>query len=147
MTTARDDPAPYRVLIEDRLAFEVEGLGLDAVLVDIDERLHALGPASPDADLAVWRIGRVEAVAQWRGGRIVGVTRFDASSRRRPRVTIGALMLVILVCAPVLAALRTRQGVTALGEVVMLGLLGAIAGSCLMSIHHIVAFFRDASHD
>ena len=135
---------PYRVLIEDRLAFEVEGPALGAVLAEIDVRLHALGIPGPDADLVVWRGGQVEAVVQWRGGRVAEVTRFEGAGRRRPRVTIGALMLVVLACAPVLAASRSPMGGgLVVASMVMLVMLGAIAGSCLMSIRHIVAFFRD----
>lgn len=145
------DTRTFRVLVEDRLAFEAEGVSLGVVLDEVAGRLRSLPGSAPDADLVVWRGGRVEAVAHCRGGRLVGVTRPEsgegrASRRdRRPTRTIGALMFAVLVAATILAAFRSEVALLAFGSAALGILVVVIAGSLLMSIHHIWAFFRDTA--
>ena len=139
---------PYRVLIEDRLAFVAEHDTLDLVLADLGARLSEITELTRDADLAIWRSDRLEAVVLCRPGRAFDVARLKSlptqpQARRRPRITIGALMLVVFGCGLILAALRTGEGVEWLKSVVMLGLLMAVAASSVVTIYYTVAFFRD----
>ncbi len=138
---------PYRILVEDRLAFVAAHNTLDAVLADLGARLAEVPDSVSDTDLAIWRQDRLEAIVLCRPGRAFEVRRLTGPTMtpRRPRITIGALMLVILGCALLLAALRTRAGVELLKEIVMFALIVATAMSALATVYYTAAYLRDES--
>jgi hypothetical protein len=139
---------PYRILIEDRLAFVAREDSLDAVIDDLGHRLSSVPDSLANADLAIWRADRLEAVIFCRPGHAYVVTRLVGTSPaptapRRPRATIGALMLVVLGSALILASLRSPKGIELLKSIVMLGLMAAVAGSAVATLYSAFAFIRD----